>query len=92
MLFGTANNESYKKVGDARSFSNDFYDEPLKLAKFFLNHPCAAQESNYIDSWNALCQNDHSLKPRTNINILIEDLLKRAKIKDLPENDIRSYM
>lgn len=91
VLFGKANNESYNKVGDARKFGNDFYGEPLKLASYFIHHPCATPAGNYFDSWSSLSENDCSLQPCTNINILVDDLLKRARIKDLPENDIRSY-
>lgn len=92
VLFGNANNERHKKVGDAKQFGNDFYDEALMMASYFVNHPCATKEKNYYDSWNALSQNDCSLKACTNINILVEDLLKRAKIKSLPENIIRAYV
>ena len=91
VLFGKANNESRNKVGDARRFSNDFYEEPLKMAAYFMNHPCAVSEQDYYDSWKTLSENSSSLEAATNINLLVDDLLKRAKIKELPENDIRSY-
>lgn len=89
VLFGKPNNEAYNKVKDARQFSNRFFDEPLKLASYFVNHPCASQEINYQDSWNALMENDYSLKPSTNINILIKELLKKARIQELPKNEIK---
>lgn len=91
VLFGKANNESYNKVGDARKFSNDFFGEPLQLASYFLHHPCATSEKRYEDSWKALSENSSGLEACTNINILVEELLKRAKVKELPENDIRPY-
>ena len=89
VLFGKANNVSYNKVRDARDFSNDFYGEPLKLASYFVNHASAASEKSYRDSWTALSEEHASIEARTNINLLVEDLLKQAKIKSLPENDIR---
>ena len=91
VLFGKANNERWKKVGDASKFSNAFYNEPLKMASYFLNHPGAAPVKNfndYYDSWELLSEDSYSLKMRTNINILVDDLLKRAKMKSLPENDV----
>lgn len=91
VLFGNANNESYNKVGDAIRFSNDFYGEPLKLANYFLRHPCATFEKKYEDSWKALADNSTNLAACTNINLLIEELLKQAKVKELPVNDVRAY-
>ena len=87
VLFNDANNTTKRR--DATRFSNDFYDAPLKLANFFLNHPCATSEKNYQDSWKALSENSSSLNPCTNLNLLVEDLLKKAKVNTLPENDIR---
>ena len=94
VLFGNANNYSGNKVKDAKRFGNAFYDEPLKLASYFLNHPCAVESSDYKESWEILQGEDKSLRPLTNINVLVKDLLKRAKIKEseLPSNDIYSYM
>lgn len=92
VLFGNANNDRNSKVRDAISFSNAFYEEPLKHAQFFLNHPCASPEKRYHDSWSALRENRSVLERRTNINLLIEDLLKKANVKELPENDIRTYL
>ena len=89
VLFGKANNESFNKVNDARKFGNDFYGSPLKLANYFIKHACATPEKSYYDSWAALSAKGDSLESCTNINILVEDLLKRAGIKTLPENDIR---
>lgn len=91
VLFGKANNESYNKVDDARKFSNDFYGESLKMANFFLSHPAAVSEMTYSDSWEMLEKNNCSLEASTNINLLIKELLKQAKVKELPENDIRAY-
>ena len=90
VLFGKANNVSSNKVSDAKSFGNAFFDEPLKLASYFLNHSCAVDSDDYIESWQKLQHIDDSLKPMTNINVLVKDLLKRAKIKEntLPDNDI----
>lgn len=92
-LFGKANNSRSKKVSDAKKFSNDFFDEPLKMARYFLDHPNAVREMTYEQSWDFIQENNNSIQPHTNINLLIEDLLKRAniEIKDLPENDIRTY-
>ena len=91
VLFGKANNESFNKVDDAKKISNDFYGESLKMASFLLHHPSSVPEMSYDDSWEMLTKNNYSLEASTNINILIKDLLKQAKVKDLPENDIRSY-
>lgn len=91
VLFGKANNESYNKVRDARGFGNDFFGEPLKLASYFMNHPNATAEKTYLESWKALSENGCSLEACTNINLLVEDLIKKAKVKSLPENDIRPY-
>ena len=92
-LFGKANNPRGKKVPDARKFSNEFFDEPLKLARYFLDHPNAVTEMTYKQSWEFIKDGNNSIHPHTNINLLISDLLKKAKIKidDLPENDIRTY-
>ena len=91
VLFGKANNENYNKVRDARSFGNDFYGETLKLASYFLHHPSATSEKKYRDSWKALSDNNATLNACTNINLLVEELLKQAKVKELPDNDIRAY-
>lgn len=91
VLFGKANNERLNKVPEAKQFGNDFYDEPLKMASYFINHPYATQEGTYQDSWNALSNENASLRPCTNINLLIKELLAKAKITELPENDLRSY-
>ena len=90
VLFGNANNEGFNKLPYARSFGNTFYDEPLKLASYFLNHPCAVDAKDYKESWEKLYGVNKSLKPLTNINILVRDLLKRAKVQEnsLPDNDI----
>ena len=92
-LFGQANNPRGKKVPDARKFSNDFFDEPLKLARYFLEHPNAVKGMTYEQSWEFIKDGNNSIHPHTNINLLIADLLKKAKIKpeDLPENDIRTF-
>ena len=92
-LFGQANNPRGKKVPDARKFSNDFFDEPLKLARYFLEHPNAVTGMTYEQSWEFIKDGNNSIHPHTNINLLIADLLKKAKIKpeDLPENDIRTF-
>ncbi|MCR4896486.1 MAG: hypothetical protein K5891_06880 [Lachnospiraceae bacterium] len=91
VLFGKANNASFNKVQDARKFSNDFYGEPLKQASYFINHPGASPESTYSDSWATLFSDSQSIRPRTNINLLIKRLLEQAKVKELPLNDIRDY-
>ena len=80
VLFGKANNEKYYKVSDARSFGSSFFDEPLKMARYFIDHPAASTQGNYHDSWQELMDDTESLKPATNLNILVKDLLKRAKI------------
>lgn len=90
VLFQNANNESHSKVPDARRFGNAFYDETLKLASYFLKHPCAIDSKDYKESWDNIQRIDESLKPLTNINILVKDLLNRANIREenLPDNDI----
>lgn len=89
VLFGNANNERYNKLKEAKNFSNDFYGEPLKLASYLVNHACAVSEKSYRDSWTALSEKGSSLKACTNINLLVEDLLRQAKVTALPENDMR---
>ena len=90
VLFGDANNDSFLKVPYASKFGSAYYGESLKLANYFLNHHSAVRTNDYMESWNILMNNHDSLPPTTNNNLLVSDLLKRAKIqeKDLPYNDI----
>ena len=81
VLYGKANNERYNKVSDAQSFANKYYDEPLEMAKFFIELECASPVTDYKGSWEWLMSDQDTLSPRTNINVLVMDLLKRAKVK-----------
>lgn len=81
VLYGKANNEHYNKVGDAQRFANNYYDEPLEMAKYFINHECASPVIDYKGSWEWLMNDQETLSPKTNINVLVMDLLKRAKVK-----------
>ena len=80
VLYGKSNNEHYNKVDDAQKFANKYYDDPLAMAKFFINHACASPVVDYKGSWQWLKDDHDTLMPRTNINVLILDLLKRAKV------------
>lgn len=81
VLYGRANNESHYKVSDAQEFANSYYEDPLGMAKFFLEHPNASPFDNYLDSWKWLMDDTETLMPRTNLNVLVSDLLSRAGIK-----------
>lgn len=81
VLYGKANNEHYNKVGDAQRFANNYYDEPLEMAKFFISLECASPVTDYKGSWEWLMNDQDTLSPKTNINVLVMDLLKRAKVK-----------
>ena len=81
VLYGKANNDHHNKVNDAQSFANQYYDEPLEMAKFFLELECASPVTDYQGSWEWLMNDQDTLSPRTNINVLVMDLLKRAKVK-----------
>lgn len=80
ILYGKANNERYKKVSDAQTFANKYYDNPLEMAKFFIEHENASPVFEYKDSWEWLMSDQDTLSPKTNINVLVKDLLKRAKV------------
>ena len=80
ILHDRANNERYFKVRDAEDFANRYYDDPLKMAEFFLNHEAASPVTDYEGSWQWLMEED-TLSPKTNINVLIKDLLDRTKKK-----------
>ena len=81
VLYERANNESYYKVSDAEDFANKFYDKPLEMAKFFINHKAASPVEDYKGSWQWLMDDEDTLMPKTNINVLIMELLSKAKIK-----------
>ena len=81
ILYGKANNESYRKVSDAQHFANSYYGDPLAMARFFLEHKQSSPVNKYKDSWQWLTNDHVTLEPRTNLNILVADLLSRAKVK-----------
>lgn len=81
ILYDRANNESYNKVPDAKDFANKYYEKPLEMARFFINHISASPVTDYKGSWQWLMDDEDTLSPKTNINVLIMDLLNKAKIK-----------
>ena len=81
VLYGKANNESYNKVNDAQAFANKYYNEPLEMARFFIYHKSASPVMDYMGSWQWLMDDQETLLPRTNINVLVNELLERAKVK-----------
>ena len=81
VLYGIANNERYNKVREAGKFANKYYEKPLEMAKYFVNHKFASPVTDYKGSWQWLMDDEDTLSPKTNINVLILDLLNKANIK-----------
>lgn len=81
VLYGKANNVYLNKGRDAENFAKKYYGEPLKMAKYFIELECASPMTDYKGSWEWLMSDQDTLSPRTNINVLIMDLLKRAKVE-----------
>jgi len=81
VLFDKANNESFNKVRDAKAFANQFYNDPVDMARELLNHEAASKALNYKDSWDLVMKEHDEIMRKTNIDVLVRDLLTRAKIE-----------
>jgi hypothetical protein len=49
------------------------------MARYFKELKWSSPTNDYRESWEWLKEDVTTLTPRTNINVLINDLLKRAK-------------
>ena len=73
VLFGNANMSAYDKMTSAASFAHDRFDAEHFIEFFRGNSHC--KETDYNRSWEMLRKQMNSLKPLSNINILIDEIL-----------------
>lgn len=78
VLFGNANNESFNKIPEATKFANRYYNDSDGMADFFVNHVGAVSAKSYQESWDFVKSDNKTLTPRTNINILINELISKT--------------
>ena len=74
-----ANMPPFSKASSAKILANQFYGDPVGMAKMFIDHPYAVKHMSYAESWNYIQEGINSLYKGTNINILFEKLLKRIQ-------------
>jgi hypothetical protein len=78
-LHNDANLEPSKKVEKAEEYSGRFLDTPEEFARTIINDPGAVTEKSYEGSWEYIKTGTNSLKRHTNLNILLDELLKQIK-------------
>ena len=76
-LHHEANLDPLAKVKKAEDYSGRFLDTPEEFARTIINDPGAVTEKSYEESWDYIKTGTNSLRRHTNLNILLEELLKQ---------------
>lgn len=71
-----ANLDFNKKIPCSSSFSDKYLGNPSEFCKYFLNDADSIHNMTYEESWEYIRQDNNSLQRHTNLNLLVEKLMK----------------